>query len=433
MIDGKEILSRLGKLRDVTCSKDIAQLTYAMFPGTHCPLMGAAMAVRGIKDAVLLVVGTDECAYYTKHMTIHSDDFGGLQGRCVSAVLDTRDVTFGCKAKLDQAVAELVAEYSPKAVFIVTTCVVEIIGDDADAFADSYSEQYGIPFMAVHTEHFKCENHLPGLERTITACLKLMEDRPKTGTVNLLGQRMGSFETTELARVLREAGVGIGMQLPCGCTVKDIRNAASARVNIVVNAIALPLAEKMQERFGTPYVFFDKFTDPDRIYATYRRLFEALSFPLPAGLETLYEQAKAAAESAKPVLQGVRYIYGNTPFDCLEFNQFMVNLGMIPQIIQTVSVEPERDKAYLTDILAKSDPYVTKTANIAPLQSVYDILRPNLYLGHEYAARLRKKGIAMVRSDKASSMLGFEITGFIAGELARAANESREYQKEVRA
>ena len=117
MIDGKEILSRLGKLRDVTCSKDIAQLTYAMFPGTHCPLMGAAMAVRGIQDAVLLVVGTDECAYYTKHMTIHSDDFGGLQGRCVSAVLDTRDVTFGCKAKLDQAVAELVAEYSPKAVF----------------------------------------------------------------------------------------------------------------------------------------------------------------------------------------------------------------------------------------------------------------------------------------------------------------------------
>ena len=49
MIDGKEILSRLGKLRDVTCSKDIAQLTYAMFPGTHCPLMGAAMAVRGFK------------------------------------------------------------------------------------------------------------------------------------------------------------------------------------------------------------------------------------------------------------------------------------------------------------------------------------------------------------------------------------------------
>ena len=90
-------------------------------PRHPLPADGGGDGRPGIQDAVLLVVGTDECAYYTKHMTIHSDDFGGLQGRCVSAVLDTRDVTFGCKAKLDEAVAELVAEYSPKAVFIVTT------------------------------------------------------------------------------------------------------------------------------------------------------------------------------------------------------------------------------------------------------------------------------------------------------------------------
>ncbi len=431
MIDGHEILSQLGKLRDVTGSKDIRPLSWALFPGTHCPLMGAAMAVRGIRDAVLLVVGTDECAYYTKHMTIHSDDFGGLHGRCVSAVLDTRDVTFGCKAKLDAAVEELVAEYRPEAVFIVTTCVVEVIGDDVDAFAEGYTARYGLPFLAVHTEHFKCENHLPGLERTITACFGLMEAGPRGGTVNLLGQRMGDFSATELYRVLTGAGVKVGMQLPCGCTVADIRGAAAARANIVVNPIALPLAEKMKERFGTPYVLFDKYTSPVRIRKAYAELFAALGLPLPEELDALYREAAEAAEAAKPALQGVRYIYGNTPFDCLEFNQFMVSLGMVPQLIQTVSVEPERDRAYLADILAGSDPYVTKTANIAPLQPVYDILRPDLYLGHEFAARLRKKGIAMVRSDRASSMLGFEVTVFITEELARAAAEARDYRKEV--
>ena len=431
MIDGNEILSQLKKLRDVTTSKDIRQLTYAMFPGTHCPLMGAAMAVRGIKDAVLLVVGTDECAYYTKHMTLHSDDFGGLGGRCVSAVLDTRDVTFGCKAKLDSAVAELVTEYKPRAVFVVTTCVVEVIGDDTDSMADAYTEQYGIPFLSVHTEHFKCENHLPGLERTITACFDLMQQCPPAGTVNLLGQRMGKFETTELSRILRDNGVKIGMQLPCGCTVDEIVTAASAKVNIVVNAIALPLAQKMQEKFGTPYVFFDKYTDPDRILKTYETLFTALEMELPAEIKELYRKAKDAAAKAKPELQGVSYIYGNTPFDCLEFNQFMVKLGMVPQIIQTVSVEPERDQEYLTDILANADPYVTKTANIAPLQYVYDVLHPSLYLGHEYAPRLRKKGIAVVRSDAASGMLGFEITEFISRELVRASQEAKGYQKEV--
>ena len=76
---GKELLSRLKRLSQAEDpKKDIHGLTYAQSPGTHCPLMGTAMAVRGIEGAVMMIVGTDECAYYTKHMIIHSEDWGGL-------------------------------------------------------------------------------------------------------------------------------------------------------------------------------------------------------------------------------------------------------------------------------------------------------------------------------------------------------------------
>ena len=223
------------------------------------------------------------------------------------------------------------------------------------------------------------------------------------------------------------------MQLPCGCTVEDIRNAASARVNIVVNAIALPLAEKMQERFGIPYVFFNKFTDPDRIYAAYRRLFEALALPLPAALETLYQQAKAAAEASKPALQGITYIYGNTPFDCLEFNQFMVSLGMLPQIIQTVSVEPERDKLYPHRYPREIRPLRHQNRQHCPAPIGLRYPPPEPLPRPRVRRPPPEEGDRDGPQRQSSSMLGFEITGFIAGELARAANESREYQKEVRA
>ncbi len=431
MSKGNEIISRLGKLRDITCSKDIKGLTAAMFPGTHCPLMGAAMAVKGIKDAVLLVVGTDECTYYTKHMTIHSEEFGGLNGRCVSAVLDSSDVTFGCRKMLDNAVEELVKEYKPSAVFLVSTCVVEIIGDDIEAMADCYTEKYGIPFLSVHTEHFKCENHIPGIERTITACFNIMEKTEKNNSVNIIGQRLGRFEDTELYKLLCENDINIGMQLPCGCTVEEIKKASGAGINIILNPIGLPLAEKMKEKFEISYVFFDKFTNPDKILRAYEKLFKTLDKPVPEKIYEIYKNAKNAETQAAAKLDGITYIYGNTPFDCMEFNQFMVKLGMKPEIIQTVSVDIEKDKEYLDDILAKADPYVTKTANIAPLQYVYDVIHPNLYLGHEFADRLRKKAIAMVRCDRASSMLGFEITEFITKELVRAADESRELKKEI--
>ena len=423
-MDGNQLLMQMKHLGEVESIKDVRPLTAAMFPGTHCPLMGAAMAVRGISDAMMLIIGTDECTYYTKHFSVHAENFGGLNGRCVSVALDGHDVTFGCVQKVTDAFAEMMEEHHPRAVFLVTTCVVEIIGDDIDALAGSLSERYGLPVMAVHTEHFKCENHLPGVERTMTACFDVMRPHECDGSVNLLGQRMGDFEETELCGVLREAGVRIGLRMPCGCSVEDIRNAPAARVNIVVDDTALPLARKMRQAFGTPYVLFDKYVSPARIAACYQALFDVLGLALPARLEDLRAGAEAACEQARRELRGVTYIYGNTPFRCYEFNRFMAEVGMIPQLIQTNAIKPE-DEGDRAAILALCDPYVTKTANIAPLQYIYDVLHPMLYLGHEYAARLRAKGVALVRTDGAGNMLGYEVTAFVVRALCNAAKEAR--------
>lgn len=428
-MDGKALLGRLAKLSQVTTIKDIPQLTHALFPGTHCPLMGAAMAVGGIKNSMIVVVGTDECSYYTKSMAMNSR-FGGPGGRCVSVVLDDHDVTFGSTPKMHAAFKEIMAEYKPDCVFLVTTCVVEIIGDDYDAIAAELSNEYNIPVMSVHTEHFKCEDHFPGLERTISACLEMMEPQECDGSVNVLGQRMGNFSTTELHAMLCKAGVKIGMQLPSGCTVDEIRHAAAAKANIVVHDIALPLAKAMEEKFGVPYVYFNKFVDPDKIFASYQKLFAYLELPLPEEVQGKYMAAKGMMQMAKAKLNGITYIYGNTPFSCFEFNTFLVGLGMVPQLIQTNHFS-EEDAAYAAQIVKTVDPYVCKAANIAPLQYVYDVLHPYIYMGHEFGDRLRKKGIAILHSDMAGAMLGFEVTMLVLGMLPKVAAEAAGYRKEA--
>ncbi len=429
-VNGKLLLERLKPLSKIESIKDIPQLTQALFPGTHCPLMGAAMAVGGIKGSLIVVIGTDECSYYTKSMTLHSERFGGPGGRCVSVVLDGHDVTFGSAPKMHKAFKEIMAEYKPECVFLVTTCVVEIIGDDYDAIADELSAEYGVPVLSVHTEHFKCEDHLPGLERTITVCLDMMEPREKGDTVNVLGQRMGEFNTTELYKMLVNAGVKVGMQLPSGTTVDEIKNAASARVNIVVNDIALPLAKKMQSSFGVPYVHFNKFVYPDKIYESYQKLFAYLGVPLPPEVTQKYAAAQSCIEENKAALNGVSYIYGNTPYYCFELNSFLAQLGMVPQVIQTNRYS-EDDAVYAAELLKHADPLVCKAANIAPMQYIYDELHPNIYMGHEFGARLRKKGIAILHSDAAGSMLGFEVTVYLIKQLAAAAQEAAAFRKEA--
>ncbi|MGI6636586.1 MAG: nitrogenase component 1 [Christensenellales bacterium] len=421
-MDGHQLVASLKRMSEIEDVKQITHLTHALFPGTHCPLMGAALVIRGIQDAMMMVVGTDECAYYTKSLTLNGDSFGGLSGRCVSVVLDSGDVTFGSRKRVVSAFQEMVEDYHPKVVFLVTTCVVEIIGDDMDAIADELSEQYDIAVMAVHTEHFKCENHLPGITRTLEACVDMMKPQPKGQQVNVLGQRMGSFAGTELYHILQQSGVDIGLQVPSNCSVGEIRVAAGAKANIVVNSTALPMAKKMKRKFGIPYIVFEKFVAPQRIYQAYVQLFEALGHPLPKAVEDKYQRAIKQTNQARAGVQGLRYIYGNTPYPLFEFNRFLVDLGMVPLVIQTADLpeEDQEDRAY---IQAKHDPYLVLPANIAPLQFVYDVLQPNLYLGHEYAHRLRKKNIALVRSDQAASMLGFEITHYALSSLQTAADE----------
>ena len=426
-MDGNKMVTNLKRLSNIKTIKDVTQLTYALFPGAHCPLMGAALAVRGIEDAMIMVIGTDECAYYTKSLTM-TEAFGGVKGRCVSTILETYDVTFGSVEKVERAFDEMVKEYQPGCVFLVTTCVVEIIGDDMDALASALTEKHGIPTYAVHTEHFKCEDHIPGVERTITACIELMEEQPITESVNILGQRLGKFVDTEVYTILKEQGVEIGMMLPSGCTVEEIKQAPRAKVNIVVNDTALTLAKKMKRQFGTPYVVFDKYVAPDRIYKAYQTLFDHLEIAMPKSLEIKYEETTKMMESYSQVLEGATYIYGNTPFMPYEFNLFMMKLGMKAELIQ-MSRYKEEDKRFVQEMLELQNPYVTKSANIAPLQYVYDVLQPDLYLGHEYAMRLRKKGIALVRSDKAWEMLGFELTTFILEQLKESYEASKGYKE----
>ncbi len=428
-MDGNELLGRLNRLSKVQTIKDIPQLTTALFPGTHCPLMGAAMIAGGIKDCLLVIVGTDECSYYTKSLTL-SERYGGINGRCVSVVLDSNDVTFGSAESMHKAFKEIVAEYRPKCVMLVTTCVIEVIGDDYDAIAEELTKQYSIPVMAVHTEHFKCEDHFPGFERAITACQSIMQPQECDGSVNVLGQRFGDFADTELYALLTKSGVKIGVQLPSGCTSDDIRRAPAAKINIVVNDIALPLAQAMQEQYNIPYVYFNRFAAPEKILQAYQHLFAYLELPLPAEVNAKFDECKALEQKTLPVVQGVPYIFGNTQYDCFELNSYLCRLGLVPQLIQSNKLRQEHFED-IKGILATTDPYVCKAANIAPLQYVYDILHPWIYIGHEFGERLRRKGIAQLHSDPAGKMLGFECNTFLLKILQQTVADAKVFRKEA--
>ena len=93
----------------------------------------------------------------------------------------------------------------------------------------------------------------------------------------------------------------------------------------------------------------------------------------------------------------------------LEVSSFLCELGLKPVLIQIRELY-ENDEIYIDEIKKyKFNPYISKIANIAPMQYVYDELKPNFYLGHENPMNLAKRNIVQVTLDEVTKKLGYEI------------------------
>jgi len=374
-----KMTSQVKKLRDISSAKNIPAPSYHGAGCAHCPLHTARKITKRIKDSVTLVLGIAECACYVK---------GG--DTLFNVVLDWHDVTFGCKDKLAAAFDELMQEYEPKAVFIITTCVPEITGDDVDSLAAVFQSRYGIAVAVVHTEHFKTVQESAGVQNAMGACIEMMKVTEKDASVNILGQGQQDFLDTELSGVLKAAGVEPGIYIP-DCSVAELERASKAKLNIVVDSNALLLAQKMEQRFHIPYVSFEACISPQGILEAYRHLFCRLEKPMPEMVITAYEKARKAILDIEKTVSGTSYFCERTQFPTFALNAFLCELGMMPQLIVTPEF-PGRDSADLMTVLQYSDPYIAQRISQETMQALQDELKPDLLIGGRRGGRGGRSG-----------------------------------------
>lgn len=398
------MLQGLSKLSEISCSKDIKRLAYADYPGSHCPLFGVLLTEGGIENSLIIIVGTDECCYYGKNSSLKT--LPGTAGkRIVSAVLDDADVIFGSIPAFKKVFAKVMAKHHPSSVLIVTTCLVEIIGDDYDGLVTELREEYDVPIRLVHTENFKSQNHEPGFANTLASCIAYMQECPVEDCVNVLGLQLTAFHGCELAQILAESEVKLNILLP-GCKDLDLAKAPAAKVNILNNNFALPLAKLMEERFGTPYVSFAKYASPERIYAAYVVLFNRLGLALPKRVQELYNEALAMELQAKEKLKGISIFLGYNGYDSFELAAYLTSIGMDVQLMHNSNFG-EKEAQYAQAILQKCDPYIIFGVNLGLMAPIYNELKPKLYFGMENPQVLQKYGITHVNMNKVTNRQGF--------------------------
>jgi len=238
-----------------------------------CVFCGSRVVLYPIADALHLIHGPAGCAVYTWDIRGSLSSGPQLHRLSFSTDLREKEIIYGGEKKLYESLCELIDEYSPKAAFVYSTCIVGIIGDDVEAVCKRVSREKGIQIIPVHSEGFKGTKK-DGYRAACEAIFKLIgtAPEPRAGkySVNLLGEFNLAGESWIVREYFRKIGVEVTAVMTGDGRVDDIRRAHGAGLNLVQCSGSMSyLAQMMRERFSIPFIKVSYFGIEDMAEALY--------------------------------------------------------------------------------------------------------------------------------------------------------------------
>jgi len=238
-----------------------------------CVFCGSRVVLYPVADALHIVHGPIGCAAYTWDIRGSVSSGPELHRLSFSTDLQEMDVIYGGEKKLYNSLIELIDQYTPKAAFIYSTCIIGLIGDDIDAVCKKVSEEKGIPVLPVHSEGFKGTKK-DGYKAACDALMKIVGTGSTEGigkySINIMGEFNLAGEAWIIRKYYEEMGIEVVSTQTGDGRVNDIRRSHGAALNIVqCSGSMVKLAKMMEEKYGIPYMRVSYFGIEDMSKALY--------------------------------------------------------------------------------------------------------------------------------------------------------------------
>ncbi|MBN2442983.1 MAG: nitrogenase iron-molybdenum cofactor biosynthesis protein NifE [Spirochaetales bacterium] len=254
----------------ISCDK---QSTSGSVSQRACVFCGSRVVLYPIADAVHLVHGPVGCAAYTWDIRGALSSGPELHRHSFSTDLRENEVIFGGEQKLESSILYLIDRYHPKALFVYSTCIIGIIGDDVEAVCKKVAWKTDIPVIPVHSEGFKGTKK-DGYKAACAALFRLVgtgAGKKKSGPViNILGEFNLAGESWIIKNYYKQMGIEIQSVMTGDSRIEEIKNAHLTDLNVVqCSGSMLFLAKLMNEKWGIPYIHVSYFGIEDTADALY--------------------------------------------------------------------------------------------------------------------------------------------------------------------
>jgi len=326
-----------------------------------CAFDGAAIALVPITDAAHLVHGPIACAgnSWGSRGSLSSDSHLYKMG--FTTDLSENDIIFGGEKKLYKAILEVQQRYQPAAVFVYSTCVTALIGDDLNAVCEAAAQKTGVPVIPVNSPGFIGSKNLGnrvGGEALLEYVIGSAEPEYTTPyDINLIGEYNIAGELWGVLPLLEKVGVRVLAKITGDAKYNEICYAHRAKLNVIICSKALiNVARKLEESYGIPYIEAS-FYGVDDINRCLRNIAAKLGdAAMQARVEQLIAEETAALDVAlapyRARLKGKRVVLYTGGVKSWSIISAAKDLGM--EVVATSTKKStEEDKARIKELLGK--------------------------------------------------------------------------------
>jgi nitrogenase molybdenum-iron protein alpha chain len=230
-----------------------------------CTYAGCRGVVLGpIYDILQITHGPVGCGFYAwlsrRNLVRAPEGTTNYLQYCMNTDMQEDQIVFGGEKKLKQAIREAYDIFKPKAIAILATCPVGLIGDDIHTVARVMKEELGINVMAFSCEGYKGVSQSAGHHIANNGVFKNiigLDDKPDVAefNMNILGEYNIGGDAWEIDGLLRKCGIHVTSTLSGDVSYEQVKKAHTVHLNGVMCHRSINyIAEMMEKKFGIPWI-----------------------------------------------------------------------------------------------------------------------------------------------------------------------------------
>lgn len=224
-----------------------------------CAFDGAQIVLLPVADAAHLIHGPITCCGHSYNNRGTRSTAGDMHTYGFTTDISEMDIIFGAEKKLKESVLYIAEKYKPKAVFVYSTCVTAMTGEDIENVCKEASREVQLPVIPVDSPGFAGSKNLGNkfagqalVEHVVGT--KEPEELPQF-PINLIGEYNIAGELWQVEPIFKDLGITALSKMTGNASFDELAYADKAKLSVVICSRALiAIARMLKDKYEIPFL-----------------------------------------------------------------------------------------------------------------------------------------------------------------------------------